>query len=81
MAIHQLVFSPDSRRLLSAGDDRTVRIWDPVFGQEILVLRSHAGAVWDVAISPDGTRVASASGDSTVKLWETNAATDPARNH
>ena len=33
-------FSADGKRLVSAGDDQTVRVWDAVTGQEILTLKA-----------------------------------------
>ena len=38
-------FSPDGRRILTTGFDRTVRIWDAVRGQRLNVLRVHRNAV------------------------------------
>ena len=65
-----VAFSPDGRRLASAGSDQTVKVWDAATGQETLVLKGHTKHVTSVAFSPDGRRLASASGDRTVKVWD-----------
>jgi WD40 repeat protein len=66
-------FSPDGKRLASAGGDHPqpgeVKVWDAEKGQEFLSLKGHANVVTCVCFSPDGRRLATASWDNTVKIW------------
>jgi WD40 repeat protein/tRNA A-37 threonylcarbamoyl transferase component Bud32 len=69
-AVVSVAFSPNSTRLASASDDRTVRVWDCVTGTTVAVLRGHAGRVFQVSYSPDGKHLTSYSEDGTVYVWD-----------
>ena len=68
--VSAVAFSPDGTRLVSGGEDNTLRLWDVQTGQRIgQPLRGHGGDVLSVVFSPDGTRLASGGYDGTVRLW------------
>jgi WD40 repeat protein/Flp pilus assembly protein TadD len=58
--IAAVAFSPDGRRIATAGFDRMARVWDAETGKEVGKPREHDGAVDHVAFNPAGRRLASA---------------------
>lgn len=70
-AITAVVFSPDSKYLLTGSGDATARLWD-LEGNQIRIFIGHSGYVNSVAFSPDGRSVLSASTDRSARLWDLN---------
>jgi hypothetical protein len=58
--------------LASAGDDWTVRIWDPATGEQQAVLEGHEDWVRALcAVAADGRQLlASAGDDRTIRIWD-----------
>jgi WD40 repeat protein/DNA-binding SARP family transcriptional activator len=56
--------------LASASGDGTIRIWDPVTGQQRAVLEGHQDCVWSVCSLAQQKVLASASADGTVRTWD-----------
>jgi WD40 repeat protein len=57
--ISAITFTPDGRQLVSAGDDKVIRIWDVAQGRTIRTLRGETGLgdhgkIYAMALSPDG---------------------------
>ncbi len=56
--IKDVTFTSDGRYLVSAGDDKVVRIWDLETGETVRTLRGqigagHEGKIYAMALSPD----------------------------
>ncbi|MBT4865890.1 MAG: protein kinase [Planctomycetaceae bacterium] len=69
--VRSVAFSPDGKRIVSGGNDKTVRVWDTLTGKEVRTLSGHTQWVSSVAFSPDGKRIVSGSIDG-IRLWNSS---------
>src|SRR6185369_13370147 len=65
--VYSLAVLPDGN-IISASDDKTLKIWDVYDYTCIRTLEGHNGCVYTVIILPDG-KLASGSFDKTIRLW------------
>lgn len=70
-AVYAVSFSHDSRYLLSAGADKTARIWSTETQMALACFRGHNYPIWDAEFGPFGSYFATASYDRTARLWST----------
>lgn len=67
--INGIVFSPDSKTIATASDDKTIRLWNARTGKNLKTLTGHTEPVNVIEFSPDGKIIAGGSKDKTIKLW------------
>lgn len=68
--INSLVISYDGIFIITASDDKTVRVWDIKTGTEQRVLEGHKCPVKLAAISKNSEFIISASEDGLVQIWD-----------
>jgi WD40 repeat protein len=67
--VRSVVYSPDGKRIVSASDDGTIRIWDAASFELVRTLEDSGSSVVDVAFSPNGKNLASAHSDGLARMW------------
>ena len=68
--VRSAAFSPDGRRIVTASNDKSARVWDAATGRQLAVLSGHDQEVRTAAFSPDGRRIVTASADQTARIWD-----------
>ncbi len=67
-AVTSHAFSPDGTRLVTGGEDHTVRVWE-LCGDQVELTLEHPGGVTAVAAAQDGSRAVSGGLDGTLRVW------------
>jgi len=68
--VRSAAISPDGKRVVSAGDDATIRIWDAETGTQLVKRQGQEGDASCVTYSPDGRSIASGGRDGKVRIWD-----------
>ena len=69
--IISVAISPNGKKIVSGGADKTIRIWDARTGIQIgEPLTGHTDSVSSVAISPNGKKIVSGGRDGTIHIWD-----------
>jgi WD40 repeat protein/transcriptional regulator with XRE-family HTH domain len=68
--VWSVAYSPDGKRIATASQDKTAKIWNATTGELLLTLRGHSASVNGIAYSPDGKHIATTSDDHTARLWD-----------
>ncbi|WP_257450164.1 serine/threonine-protein kinase [Archangium lipolyticum] len=71
--VNDIAFTADGRYLVSASDDRTLRVWDLELGREHRVLHGHSDEVWRIRMLPEGQGFISSDKDGVLLQWNPNA--------
>ncbi len=69
-AVLSVAYSPFGSYVLSASEDKTVRLWDLKNRALRAEVPGHADQVTSVAFSRDGRRALTSSLDRTIRVWE-----------
>ena len=75
-AVFIVAWSRNGKRIASAWQDNTARVWDAATLHNLLQYTRHSGEVKSVAWSPDNTQIASGSEDTTVRVWDAVTGSD-----
>ena len=67
--------TPDGRRAVTGGYDRTLGVWDLESGTCLRVLEAHGGSMNIISVTPDGRRAVTGGYDRTLQVWDLESGT------
>lgn len=67
-------FSPDGRSILSAGGNRSLKLWDATTAKCLLTFEGHTNWITSAAFSPDGSLIVSGGTKGKLLLWDAMSA-------
>ncbi|NUQ62985.1 MAG: serine/threonine protein kinase, partial [Pirellulales bacterium] len=70
--VNALAYSPDGGQLASAGDERSILLWDTSNGNLLATLPPRPGKIFCLAFCGPG-RLAAGASDNLIRLWDLSA--------
>jgi WD40 repeat protein len=70
LADQEVAFTPDSRFLAAARNDRTVQLWETASWSPAAAFDWQIGSLVSLAIAPDGMRAAAGSKRGKIVVWD-----------
>ena len=70
LILDSLAYWPDGKSLAGAGNDKTIKIWDPATRKLAKTLEGHSQTVTALVYDPKDKLLASGSQDGEVRLWD-----------
>lgn len=70
LGVNDVAWTPEDRYLISASDDKMLRLWDVETGALLKNFRGHRQAVYCCTINPQGNIILSGSSDHSYRLWD-----------
>lgn len=67
--VFAVAYSDDGATLASVGNDRTVRLWDPLSLKQLTSFPGHSAKILSVAFDRNGRHVATSAEDGSVRIW------------
>jgi WD40 repeat protein len=71
--VWSLAFHPSGRRLASGSQDQSVRIWDLISGEFVLIIADWSQSVYNVVFSPDGERLYVNSSGAEIRILDASS--------
>lgn len=68
--VRALAFFPNNDRLVSVGQDQTLRFWEVHDAAEVGVLRGYSAAIWSIEPGRTSSEILSGGDDAAVRVWD-----------
>ncbi len=70
---HTVAFSPDGKRVVTAGFTAKIRLWDATTGMKLAELNAAGDPVISAIFSPNGQQVLTTGFNGTVGVWDASS--------